>query len=84
MQGSSRNENGAAQAATQEDIGQAITAASAVFARYRADPLDCAAAHRKRAGNGALSKPELLRCLIWDEASDSAWHAARRAAGPAT
>lgn len=64
--------------ASQEEIAHGIYAAGEVFARYRAHPLRCVAAHLKRADEQVLSKQELLLCLIWDEASDKAWQAVRR------
>jgi acyl-CoA reductase-like NAD-dependent aldehyde dehydrogenase len=64
--------------ASQEEIAYGIYAAGEVFARYRAHPLHCVAAHLKRADEQLLSKQELLLCLIWDEASDKAWQAVRR------
>lgn len=64
--------------ADSQQIGRCIAAAGAVFARYRADPLLCAAASQKRADGQALSKQELLRCVIWDEAAQTAWRDAAR------
>ena len=64
--------------ASQEEIAHGIYAAGEVFARYRAHPLHCVAAHLKRADEQVLSKQELLLCLIWDEASDKAWQAVWR------
>lgn len=64
--------------ASQEEIAHGIFAAGEVFARYRAHPLHCVAAHLKRADEQVLSKQDLLLCVIWDEASDKAWQAVKR------
>lgn len=55
---------------SQEDIAHGVFAASAVFARYRADPRQCAAAHQRRGAGHKLDKRELLLCVIWDEACE--------------
>lgn len=55
---------------SQEAIAHGVFAASAVFARYRADPRQCAAAQQRRGAGHQLDKRELLQCVIWDEACE--------------
>ena len=62
--------------ATPESIVSGIAAASAVFARHHADPLDCAKANDKLfRGNELLTEQEAVLNLIWDEADYAAFHA---------
>ena len=62
--------------ASQDEIVAGIDAASVVFSRHHADPLDCAAANKKRyRGDALLTQQEAMWCLIWDEANYAAFHA---------
>ncbi len=62
--------------APQDSILDGINAALAVFARHRADPLECDAANKKLiSGNELLSREEVLLNLIWEEADYAAFHA---------
>ncbi|MBC7858659.1 MAG: hypothetical protein H7Z39_07730 [Burkholderiaceae bacterium] len=63
---------------SQEAIAHGVFAASAVFARYRADPRQCAAAHQRRGAGHKLDKRELLLCVIWDEACEKGTAEIRR------
>lgn len=62
--------------ASPDEIVDGIRAASVVFLRHQADPLDCAAANEKRyRGDALLTPQEAAWCLIWDEANYAAFHA---------
>ncbi len=62
--------------APQENISDGISAASAVFARHNADPLECEKANMKMVrGKELLTKEEALLSLIWEEAEYAAFHA---------
>jgi hypothetical protein len=62
--------------ASQENIAEGISAASAVFTRHNADPLECEKANKKLIrGKELLSKEEALLSLIWEEADYAAFHA---------
>ncbi len=64
------------QLASQDNIAAGIEAASEVFSRHHADPLECAASNEKRyRGDVLLTPQEALWCLIWDEANYAAFHA---------
>jgi hypothetical protein len=62
--------------APQENISDGINAASDVFTRHNADPLDCEKANKKMIrGKELLTKEEALLNLIWEEAEYAAFHA---------
>lgn len=75
-QGKIRIEGQDAWIASPDSIASGIAAASAVFARHEADPLECAKANDKLIrGNELLSEQEAHLYLIWDEADYAAFHA---------
>jgi len=61
--------------ASQDEIASGLNAAGAVFSRYDADPLACAAARKKLENDQPLTKDEALLCVIWDTADDKAFRA---------
>ena len=62
--------------ASQGNISDGISAASAVFALRHVDPLVCAMANKKLIrGKEWLSKEEGLLSLIWEEADSAAFKA---------
>ena len=61
--------------ASQDEIASGLSAAGAVFARHRVDPLACAAANAKLEKDEELSKDEALLCVIWETADDKAFRA---------
>ena len=57
-------------------ISEAIRAASAVFIRYKVDPLECQKANKKLIyDKESLSKEEIRLGLIWEEADYAAFNA---------
>ncbi len=62
--------------APQGSIIDGINAANGVFARHKADPVECNEANKKLiCGKELLSKEEVMLSLIWEEADYAAFHA---------
>ncbi len=64
-----------AELASPEDIADGIRAATEVFEKNQADPLECANALAKLKQDELLTREEALLCVIWDEAEEAAFRA---------